>query len=318
MTNAIEVHGLTKKFGTTVVVDSLDLNVPQGQIMGFLGPNGSGKTTTLRMMCGLLTPDAGDGTCLGFNIRTQADQIKLQIGYMPQRFSLYEDMTLEENLAFTARIYGLDNIRHETTAVLHKLGLWERRKQLAGALSGGWKQRLALASCVMHNPKVLLLDEPTAGVDPNARREFWEEIHAIAAEGITVLVSTHYMDEAERCHSIAYIAYGKLLACGTSRELVAQFPLKMYSLSVKQGIAPSVLTRIGQRIGAQRHVDVVIPFGNDLHVGGADATLLEQALMPWRNDPCLIWTEAQASLEDLFILLMNREKKKKNTETGNV
>ena len=306
MKHAIEVRGLTKKFGKIAVVKSLTLDVPEGQIMGFLGPNGSGKTTTLRMMCGLLTPDAGGGICLGYDILTQADQIKLQVGYMPQKFSLYEDMTLEENLAFTARIYGLDNVRRETAAVLRRFGLWEQRKKLAGSLSGGWKQRLALASCVMHKPKVLLLDEPTAGVDPTARREFWEEIHGLAAEGITVLVSTHYMDEAERCHSIAYIAYGKLLACGTSRELIDRFPLKMYSARLKSGFAPSVLTRIAQRLEAQRNIDVVIPFGNDLHVGGADVALLAEAIAPWRHDPALAWSDAHASLEDLFILLMNR------------
>lgn len=225
---------------------------------------------------------------------------------MPQKFSLYEDMTLEENLAFTARIYGLDNVRRETAAVLRRFGLWEQRSKLAGSLSGGWKQRLALANCVMHKPKVLLLDEPTAGVDPTARREFWEEIHGLAAEGITVLVSTHYMDEAERCHSIAYIAYGKLLACGTSRELIDRFPLKMYSARLKSGFAPSVLTRIAQRLEAQRNIDVVIPFGNDLHVGGADVALLAEAIAPWRHDPALAWSDAHASLEDLFILLMNR------------
>lgn len=302
---AIEVRGLTKKFGDTVVVDNLDLRVPRGRIMGFLGPNGSGKTTTLRMMCGLLTPDGGEGTCLGMDIRTEADRIKLRIGYMPQRFSLYEDMTIEENLAFAGRIYGLTDIRRKTAETLRKLGLWERRRQLAGALSGGWKQRLALASCIMRRPSVLLLDEPTAGVDPNARREFWEEIHAIAAEGVTVLVSTHYMDEAERCHSIAYIAYGKLLACGSADELVARFPVKMYTLRAAPGVPPSVLSRLGQRIGAQRDVDVVIPFGNDLHVGGADPRLLRHAILPWLDDPSLVWSDAKATLEDLFILLMS-------------
>lgn len=309
MTNAIEVRGLTKKFGDITVVDALHLDVPEGRIMGFLGPNGSGKTTTLRMMCGLLTPDAGGGTCLGFDILTQAEHIKRQVGYMPQRFCLYDDMTIEENLAFIARIYGLDPVRQKISAALHGLGLWDRRKQLAGALSGGWKQRLALAGCVMRKPKVLLLDEPTAGVDPDARREFWEEIHAIAAEGVTVLVSTHYMDEAERCHSIAYIAYGKLLACGTSRQLVDRFPLKMYSACLKPGISPSALTRMAKRIKAQRHVEVVIPFGNDLHVGGADGMLLDEAILPWRHDPALIWSETHATLEDLFILLLNQTPK---------
>ncbi|WP_022656508.1 ABC transporter ATP-binding protein [uncultured Desulfovibrio sp.] len=315
MSNAIEVRGLTKKFGDVAVVKSLTLDVPEGQIVGFLGPNGSGKTTTLRMMCGLLTPDAGSGSCIGYDILTQADQIKLQVGYMPQKFSLYEDMTLAENLAFTARIYGLADVRGETAAVLRKLGLWKQRNKLAGSLSGGWKQRLALASCVMHKPRLLLLDEPTAGVDPSARREFWEEIHMLAAEGITVLVSTHYMDEAERCHSIAYISHGEMLACGTSRELIDLFPLAMYSASLKPGLTPSTLTRIAKSIEAQPNVDVVIPFGNDLHVGGSDANLLDEAISPWRNDPALIWSETQASLEDIFILLMNRTLKQPKNST---
>jgi ABC-2 type transport system ATP-binding protein len=262
------------------------------------------------MMCGLLTPDAGAGTCLGFDILKQADQIKLQVGYMPQRFSLYEDMTLEENLAFTARIYGLGDVRGQTSTVLHKLGLWERRKQLAGTLSGGWKQRLALASCVMRNPKVLLLDEPTAGVDPSARRDFWEEIHGIAAAGVTVLVSTHYMDEAERCHSIAYIAYGNLLACGKGRELIELFPLTMYSVSLRPGLTPSILTGIAKRIEELQHVDVVIPFGNDLHVGGSSETLFNETIKPWCDNPALLWSETQASLEDVFILLMSRALKR--------
>ena len=316
MKNAIEVRGLTKKFGNVPVVKSLSFDVPEGRIVGFLGPNGSGKTTTLRMMCGLLTPDSGSGSCLGYDILAQSNQIKLQVGYMPQKFSLYEDMTLEENLTFTARIYGLDNVRRETSRVLHKLGLWEQRKKLAGSLSGGWKQRLALASCVMHRPKLLLLDEPTAGVDPAARREFWEEIHALAAEGITVLASTHYMDEAERCHSIAYIAYGELLACGTSRELIARHLLKMYSVCLRPGLPASVLTRIAQRLEAQKDIDVVIPFGNDLHVGGANSELLDAAIAPWRDDPALVWSDAHASLEDLFILLMNQAlEKQKMLET---
>ena len=317
MNNAIEVRGLTKKFGDTIVVDGLNLDVPKGQIMGFLGPNGSGKTTTLRMVCGLLTPDAGSGTCMGFDILTQADQIKLQVGYMPQRFSLYEDMTLEENLAFTARVYALENVRGQTAAVLNRLGLWDRRKQLAGTLSGGWKQRLALASCVMRKPKVLLLDEPTAGVDPSARREFWAEIHEIAAEGVTVLVSTHYMDEAERCHSIAYIAYGNLLACGTSRELVELFPLTMYSVGLNPGLTPSILTHTAKSIEECEHVDVVIPFGNNLHIGGSNEVLFNKAIEPWRSDPDLIWSQTQASLEDVFILLMNRSIKQSKKTAAN-
>ena len=203
MTLAIDDQGLSKRFGTLQAVDNVSLQIKQGQITGFLGPNGSGKTTSLRMLCGLLTPDSGQGQVLGYEFPREAELIKRQTGYMTQRFSLYEDLTIEENLAFIARVYSLDRVFERVDDQLHKLGLDHRRKQLAGNLSGGWKQRLALAAAVMHEPKLLLLDEPTAGVDPQARRDFWDEIHRLAEEGMTVMVSTHYMDEAERCHEIA-------------------------------------------------------------------------------------------------------------------
>ena len=219
---AIDVHGLTKSFGPRTVVRDLSLQVPKGEIYGFLGPNGSGKTTTLRMLCGLLTPDAGEGTCLGYDIRTESDAIKRNVGYMTQRFSLYTDLSIRENLEFVARVYGVPNPRQAAREAIGRLGLSTRADQLAGELSGGWKQRLALGACILPQPRLLLLDEPTAGVDPKARREFWDEIHNLAAEGITVLVSTHYMDEAERCHELAYIAFGELLAQGTAKEVVAQ------------------------------------------------------------------------------------------------
>ncbi|HLY78436.1 MAG TPA: ABC transporter ATP-binding protein, partial [Caulobacteraceae bacterium] len=220
MTLAIDVRGLSKRFGDKTVVDGATIQLEAGRICGFLGPNGAGKTTTLRMLCGLLTPDAGEGTCLGFDIRRQSDEVKRRTGYMTQRFSLYEDLTIEENLAFIARVYGLDRRRERVQAALEGLGLVERRAQLAGALSGGWKQRLALAGATLHEPRLLLLDEPTAGVDPRARRTFWDQIHRLAASGLTVLVSTHYMDEAERCHEIAYILHGRLLARGTVSEVL--------------------------------------------------------------------------------------------------
>ena len=203
MTLAIDVHHLVKRYGPRTVVDHLDLSIEQGRICGFLGPNGSGKTTTLRMICGLLTPDGGGGTCLGHDLVREREAIKRQTGYMTQRFGLYEDLTIRENLEFVGRVYDLDRVKQRVDASLERLGLATRQGQLAGALSGGWKQRLALAACVLHEPRLLLLDEPTAGVDPKARRAFWDEIHAYAAQGITVLVSTHYMDEAERCHEIA-------------------------------------------------------------------------------------------------------------------
>ena len=227
----IDVHHLTKKFDDRAVVRDLSMQVKRGTIYGFLGPNGSGKTTTIRMLCGLLTPDEGTGTCLGYDIRTETDKIKKQVGYMTQRFSLYQDLSVRENLEFIGRIYGLDKPKAAARAAIKRLGLSGREEQIAGELSGGWKQRLALGACTLPSPQLLLLDEPTAGVDPKARREFWNEIHALAADGLTVLVSTHYMDEAERCHEIAYIAYGELLVRGTVDEVIAASHLTTYVVS---------------------------------------------------------------------------------------
>jgi ABC-2 type transport system ATP-binding protein len=220
---AIDVKGLTKKYGDRVVVDHVDLQVRKGTICGFLGPNGSGKTTTIRMLCGLLKPDEGEGTCLGLDIIEQAADIKRQAGYMTQKFGWYDDLSIRENLDFVARLFEVPDRKKAVDDALERLGLVERQKQLAGQLSGGWKQRLALAACLIHNPRLLLLDEPTAGVDPKARREFWDQIHKLSHdEGITVLVSTHYMDEAERCDELVYIAYGHVLARGDEKEVLAQ------------------------------------------------------------------------------------------------
>ena len=230
----IDVHHLTKKFDGKAVVRDLSMQVKRGTIYGFLGPNGSGKTTTIRMLCGLLTPDEGDGTCLGYDIRTETDKIKRQVGYMTQRFSLYQDLSVRENLEFIARIYGIEKPVAAARAAIERLGLAGREEQIAGELSGGWKQRLALGACTLPSPQLLLLDEPTAGVDPKARREFWNEIHALAAEGLTVLVSTHYMDEAERCHEIAYIAYGELLVHGTVEQVIELAHLTTYVVSAEE------------------------------------------------------------------------------------
>jgi ABC-2 type transport system ATP-binding protein len=218
---AIDVHGLTKRYGGRAVVNAISLQVETGRIIGFLGPNGSGKTTTIRMICGLLTPDAGSGTCLGLDIIQDAAAIKRQVGYMTQKFGLYDDLSIRENLDFVARLFELPHRKEAVADALDRLGLSARQEQLAGSLSGGWKQRLALAACLIHTPRLLLLDEPTAGVDPKARRDFWDQIHQLAEQGITVLVSTHYMDEAERCHSLVYIAYGNILAQGTAASIVA-------------------------------------------------------------------------------------------------
>ena len=301
-TVAVEVEGLTKSFGGRVVVRELTMRVQKGQIYGFLGPNGSGKTTTLRMLCGLLTPDSGRGTALGYDIRTQNEEIKRHVGYMTQRFSLYQDLSILENLEFVARVYGLADPAKEAREAIERLGLQGREQQLAGELSGGWKQRLALGACILPKPELLLLDEPTAGVDPKARREFWGEIHKLASQGMTVLVSTHYMDEAERCHEIAYIAYGELLAQGTIPQVIAQSHLRTYTVTGPdlQGLAEKLLGTAG--------IDMVAPFGNSLHVAGRDAEALEKAIAAFRDRSDLHWSISQPSLEDVFISLMTRSR----------
>ena len=298
----IDVAGLTKKFDGRAVVRDLSLQVRRGTIYGFLGPNGSGKTTTIRMLCGLLTPDGGSGTCLGYDIRTETEKIKRQVGYMTQRFSLYQDLSVRENLEFVARIYGMDDPAGAAHKMISRLGLDGRDHQIAGSLSGGWKQRLALGACTLPGPQLLLLDEPTAGVDPKARREFWNEIHALAAQGLTALVSTHYMDEAERCHEIAYIAYGELLAHGTVDEVIRSSHLTTYSVSGEG------LMALSAALEKTAGVDTVAPFGNSLHVSGRDHAALEAAISPYRNDPKLSWMTIAPSLEDVFIGLMNTAK----------
>jgi ABC-2 type transport system ATP-binding protein len=294
----IDVAGLSKSFAGKRVVEDFSLQVLQGEIFGFLGPNGSGKTTTIRMLCGLLTPDGGRGTCLGRDILREAAAIKRQVGYMTQRFSLWEDLSVRENLDFVARIYAVPQRRQAVDRALEQLGLGARGAQLAGHLSGGWKQRLALAACILHAPKLLLLDEPTAGVDPQARREFWEQIHALAAAGMTVLVSTHYMDEAERCHRIAYLAYGRLLTQGTVEEVVRGSRLVTWTVTGER------LDRLAGVLERQPGVELVAAFGNALHISGTDAALLERSTAAWRADPALRWQPAEPSLEDVFILNM--------------
>ena len=299
---AIDVHGLTKSFDGHVAVRDLSLQVHRGTIYGFLGPNGSGKTTTLRMLCGLLTPDKGDGTCLGFDIHTEADKIKRHVGYMTQRFSLYQDLSVRENLEFVARLFGVEDPVERARAMIERLGLNGRERQLAGSLSGGWKQRLALGSCTLANPQLLLLDEPTAGVDPKARRDFWNEIHALAADGLTVLVSTHYMDEAERCHEIAYIAYGVLLTHGAVDKVIERSGLVTYTVS------GDGLNKLMRALSGKPGVDMVAPFGVSLHVSGRDARALDEAIEPYLVEPGLTWTRSSPSLEDVFIDLMGQAK----------
>ncbi|MDA9405458.1 MULTISPECIES: ABC transporter ATP-binding protein [unclassified Bradyrhizobium] len=298
---AIDVKGLTKSFGGREVVHDLSMQVKRGSIYGFLGPNGSGKTTTIRILCGLLTPDSGEGTCLGYDILRDAEKIKRKVGYMTQRFSLYQDLSVRENLEFVARLYGLDDARGAARDMIRRLGLSGREEQLAGELSGGWKQRLALGACTLPNPELLLLDEPTAGVDPKARRDFWNEIHALAAGGLTVLVSTHYMDEAERCHEIAYIAYGHLLTHGTVDEVIAKSALVTYTVTGE-------LNGLAAQLAGKPGIDMVAPFGTSLHVSGRDIAALEASIAPWREKGELHWQKSAPSLEDVFIELMGRSK----------
>ena len=297
---AIDVHRLNKRFGDKHVVKDVSLRVARGEIFGFLGPNGSGKTTSIRMMCGLLTPDSGSGTCLGYDIVRDSAQIKRRVGYMTQRFSYWEDLSIRENLDFVARVYGMPD-RHATVArALDGLGLASRADQLTGALSGGWKQRLALAACMLHEPELLLLDEPTAGVDPAARRDFWEELHRLAAQGISVLVSTHYMDEAERCHKLAYIAYGKLMAQGTAAEIVAAQHLSTWEVSGGD------LNEISRQLHGKPGVDQIAAFGSSLHVTGQDAPLLEKSLREATAGTGYSAQPTQTGLEDVFIHLMQQ------------
>ena len=297
----IDVAGITKRFGSKTVVNGIALQVRRGEIYGFLGPNGSGKTTFIRMLCGLLTPDEGHGTCLGHDVRTQQAEIKRHVGYMTQKFSYYEDLSIRENLDFIARIYDVPDRAAAVQHSLERLGLEKRSQQLAGQLSGGWKQRLALAACLIHSPQLLLLDEPTAGVDPKARREFWDEIHQLAAAGLTVLITTHYMDEAERCHRLAYLAYGNLLTHGTLNEVLNSIPLVTWAVS-----GPD-LRKLATTLRGSKGVEQVVAFGNTLHVSGRDADQLEKAITAVR-DPIHEWKQIRSGLEDVFISLMDTAK----------
>jgi len=294
----IDVRGLTKIYGTRKVVDNFDLKVPKGSVYGFLGPNGSGKTTTIRMVCGLLIPNEGSGTCLGWDVITQSENIKMRVGYMTQRFSLWEDMTIRENLDFVARMYDVPDLKQRVTESLENLGLRARSHQLAGSLSGGWKQRLALAACMIHDPELLLLDEPTAGVDPKARREFWDNIHELADSGVTILVSTHYMDEAIQCDNIAYIAYGKKLIDAPSTEIAARVGLYTWRVEGKG------LAEISRELKKNPDVEQVARFGTALHISGQDEAALKAAITPWLDKPGLRWRAQEPGLEEAFIHLL--------------
>ena len=299
-TPAIDVHELNKSFGDRHVVTNLSLRVQPGEIFGFLGPNGSGKTTSIRMMCGLLTPDSGSGTCLGYDILRESGQIKRNVGYMTQRFSFWEDLSIRENLDFVARVYEMPERNEVVEQALGGLGLKDRADQRAGQLSGGWKQRLALAACMLHRPRLLLLDEPTAGVDPTARRDFWEELHRLASQGISVLVSTHYMDEAERCHKLAFIAWGKLLVQGTTAEVVGSQHLSTWAIRGEH------LAKMSEQLRGKPGVDQTVVFGASLHVIGHDARALERSVTEAARETGLAARPIETGIEDVFIYLMNQ------------
>lgn len=303
---AIDVRNLSKKFGNKTVVNHIDLKVSKGKIYGFLGPNGSGKTTSIRMLCGLLTPSSGQGTCLGMDILKDAEEIRKRVGYMTQKFSFWEDLSIRENLTFIAEVFGMDNVKERVDKALKNLGLTDRADQLAGALSGGWKQRLALAACILHEPEILLLDEPTAGVDPKARREFWDELRNLSEKGITILVSTHYMDEAERCHSIIYIAYGNIMTKGTTEEVIKETGLSTFAI-YGEGIIDLM-----EKIKDSPDVITLAPFGNSLHVSGTDKQKLEKLLKENTKDKI---EEIPTSLEDAFIYFMGKATGEKKNGT---
>ena len=296
----INVVGLRKSFNGRVVVNDMNLHVKKGEVFGFLGPNGSGKTTTIRMLCGLLTPDSGQGTCLGYNILTESFKIKQRVGYMTQKFSFYTDLSVEENLSFVATVYGLDRRQERISDIMNDMGLFERRNQLASELSGGWKQRLALAACLLHEPDLLLLDEPTAGIDPIARREFWDKIHALSEKGVTTLMSTHYMDEAERCTRLAYIAFSELVITGTVSEVIASTRLKTWE------IMGHVTTRLLQHVKKLPGVTQAALFGRHIHVCGFDVPLIEKGLQQLVVEFGILWAPVEPSLEDAFINLVEK------------
>jgi ABC-type multidrug transport system ATPase subunit len=293
----IDVRRLSKSFGATKVVAGLSLQVAKGEICGFLGANGSGKTTTIRMLCGLLTPDSGTGACIGYDIIRQSHEIRRDVGYMTQRFSLYEDLTVFENLDFVARVFEMSDRDAAVAAMMERMGLADRRDQLAGQLSGGWKQRLALAACVLHQPKLLLLDEPTAGVDAKARREFWDLIHDMAVDGLTTLVSTHYMDEAERCSRIVYLAHGHIVVQGPAATVVSESGLITF-----EGTGASVETAT-RALRAAPGVEAAAVFGHSLHLAGMDRVALQRAINSAGGG--LDWREVPPRLDDVFIHLLS-------------
>ena len=306
---AIDISGLNKSFGDKHAVNDVSIQVEQGEIFGFLGPNGSGKTTTIRLMCGLLVPDSGSGTCLGYDILRDSEQIKRHVGYMTQKFSYWEDLTIRENLDFVARMYEMPNRPEVVERALEGLGLTKQADQLAGSLSGGWKQRLALASCMLPNPKLLLLDEPTAGVDPGARRDFWEELFRLSAQGISILVTTHYMDEAERCHKLAYIAEGRLLTQGIPSEIISSQGLSTWAIYGEN------LADLSGKLQNQPGVEQTVLFGTMIHVSGKNGEMLENTLRTVTSGTAFRMEKMATGLEDVFIYMMKQSSKNSGAKT---
>jgi ABC-2 type transport system ATP-binding protein len=306
VTAIIEAEHLSRRFGALWAVRDVSLRVERGEVFGVLGPNGAGKSTTIRMLCGILDPTGGRGTVVGFDIGREAEKIKERIGYMTQRFSLYEDLTVFENLWFFAGIYGVPRARRRARVaqVIEHSGLGERHKQLAGTLSGGWKQRVALASATIHEPPLLFLDEPTAGVDPVSRREFWDQIHRIASAGTTVLMTTHYMDEAERCHRLAFVFRGELLDTGTPAEIVARRHLRVAEVEVVRS------TEAADALRTHGAVDEVAHYGNELRVatrGGVDPREVIDATLPPLGIEGRRYREARPTVEDAFVAMVRDE-----------
>ena len=298
MSEVIKVNNLSKSFGQHVAVDNISLSVNKSDIFGFLGPNGSGKTTTIRMLCGLLTPDSGTGTCLGYDIVKESSYIKKNVGYMPQYFSLYKDLTVLENLRFVAKLYKVKNEEENIKKILSDFDFGSRKSQLAANLSGGWKQKLMLAACLIHKPQLLLLDEPTAGIDPRARRDFWDIIYDLSSTGVTTLVSTHYMDEAQRCNKLAYISYSKLLVKGTEHDIMSS--LNLYTVLVTGDIKFLAL-----KLKGEASVDVVA-FGRSLHISGTSKQQVEDVIRPYIDDKRFIFNHIESSIEDAFIHMVGK------------
>jgi ABC-2 type transport system ATP-binding protein len=302
----IETRSLSRRFGSLVAVRDVSLSVERGEIFGVLGPNGAGKSTTIRMLCGILDPTGGSGTVVGYDIATQAERIKERIGYMTQRFSLYEDLSVSENLSFYAGIYGVPRSRRRARVeqVLERSGLGARRKQLAGTLSGGWKQRVALASATIHEPPLLFLDEPTAGVDPVSRREFWEQIHGLSSEGTTVLLTTHYMDEAERCHRLAFIFRGSLLDVGTPEQIVVRRGLRALELETERPREAAQLLR------QRAEVDEVAHYGRVLRLttrNGVEPEPFVRKVLADAGIAVLAWSASRVSVEDAFVSMVRED-----------